>query len=253
MKRALLGVALALAGCASLRNTPAQDLAWGAWQSCPVPPNVRLDRIDPNGQIWFMWVSSNAGVSELQACLLRFYAERGVQRAAAVAAPRAVTPEREHGESPAGGAATKPASPPASTSRPSTLRAPVAVPVQIVEGIVLVPATLNGALGVTLILDTGSQRTLLTPAVARKLGLGPMAGGRRGKLSVLGGRQLDVPLVSLARLEVGGAAAEDLEIGVLDVLPTAPNVDGLLGTDFLERYTITLDRGARQLRLAPSK
>ena len=41
-----------LAGCASLKNTPAQDLAYERWRKCDHFPYVTLKELMPNGQIW---------------------------------------------------------------------------------------------------------------------------------------------------------------------------------------------------------
>ncbi len=38
-------------GCATLRNTPAQDLAWERWKTCDHFVAVALERIDPDGRI----------------------------------------------------------------------------------------------------------------------------------------------------------------------------------------------------------
>jgi hypothetical protein len=42
---------------------------------------------------------------------------------------------------------------------------------------------------------------------------------------------------------------EQLPVGITDVVPTAPAVEGLLGVDFLARFIVTLDYGNRQLWL----
>ncbi len=47
------------------------------------------------------------------------------------------------------------------------------VPIQIVNNLILVPATLNRTQAATLLLDTGATRSLITPASARRLGISP--------------------------------------------------------------------------------
>jgi hypothetical protein len=49
---------------------------------------------------------------------------------------------------------------------------------------------------------------------------------------------------------VGEVVVEQLPVGITDVDPKAPTVEGLLGVDFLARFTVTLDYGNRQLWLA---
>ena len=94
------------------------------------------------------------------------------------------------------------------------------VPIQIVEKLVLAPATLNGSQGVTLLVDTGASVTVISPAVR------------------------------LRSIEVGSAGIQDLEVGVYNLYPDAAAiVDGVLGGDFLGRFRMTVDDAARQLRL----
>ena len=44
---------LLLTSCTTTQNTLAQDRAWEAWNSCPKAANIRLDRIDVNGGIYY--------------------------------------------------------------------------------------------------------------------------------------------------------------------------------------------------------
>ncbi|HXH84028.1 MAG TPA: retropepsin-like aspartic protease [Candidatus Tectomicrobia bacterium] len=122
------------------------------------------------------------------------------------------------------------------------------VPVQIVQNIVLVPVVLNGRHGATLLLDTGAQYTIVNPEVAARAGLDAAAGTPR-TVRVAGGRTLEMPFVPLAALSVGEATVENLQVGVYRTAPSARIVDGILGADFLSRFTITIDRSARHLRL----
>ncbi len=46
----LLMMALA-AGCAAVRNTPAQELAWDRWGACNRFSTITLDRIDLDGRL----------------------------------------------------------------------------------------------------------------------------------------------------------------------------------------------------------
>jgi hypothetical protein len=49
----------------------------------------------------------------------------------------------------------------------------------------------------------------------------------------------------------GAARRDSFHPRVHTVAPEAPLIDGLLGGDILERFTMTVDRAARQLRLEP--
>src|SRR5262249_10595860 len=50
---------------------------------------------------------------------------------------------------------------------------------------------------------------------------------------------------------VGAARIPDLLVGVYDIFPRSPVIDGVLGTDFLGRYRITFDPAQRIMHLAP--
>jgi clan AA aspartic protease (TIGR02281 family) len=123
------------------------------------------------------------------------------------------------------------------------------VPIQLVNNVVLVQATLNTKHGVTLLLDTGAEVTILTPATARRIGLTPRDDGPRRRLTIVGGSEIEFAVVRLAALQIGEARVDEIEVGVYDVAPESPIVDGILGGDFLSRFTLTLNRDARQLRL----
>lgn len=130
--------------------------------------------------------------------------------------------------------------------------APVEVPIQLVGNITLVAATVNGRAGTALmIVDTGATSTILTPRLLARLGMAVPADAPKRKIRVVGGQTLDVPFIKIARVQVSAAAMTDQEVGVYDIYPDAPIIDGLLGGDFLHRYRVTLDRNARQMRLEP--
>jgi clan AA aspartic protease (TIGR02281 family) len=115
---------------------------------------------------------------------------------------------------------------------------------------VLVRAVLHGREPVMLLLDTGASHTLLAPAIAQRLGLSPTADAPTKTLTRADGQPQTIPFVLCASLAVGEAVVEQLPVGITDVDPTAPSVGGLLGVDFLARFTVTLDHATRQLWLA---
>ncbi len=50
-----LGLSVLASGCAGLRNTPAQDLAYERWRRCEVRvPGLQIQQVDGDGRIWFM-------------------------------------------------------------------------------------------------------------------------------------------------------------------------------------------------------
>ena len=126
-----------------------------------------------------------------------------------------------------------------------------AIPVRLVNNLIFVQAILNRREPVLLLLDTGASHTILTPATAQRLGLHPTEKAPRRRLSRGDGASHEVPFVLCPSLQLGEAVVENLPVGITDLLPQASVVGGLLGIDFLERFTVTLDRNTRQLWLAP--
>lgn len=147
----------------------------------------------------------------------------------------------------AGAAETAALTPPPAPER--SIPARTAVPIQVLNNAILVPATLNDSQGVTLLLDTGAQRTILTPESARRAGLAVPAGAARRTVAVAGGGRIEVPFLTLRRLQVGDYVLDNVEIGVYPVAPGARLLDGILGMDVLGRFVFTVDHQARQLRL----
>jgi hypothetical protein len=78
VRTATLLALVVLAGCATARTTPEQDLARAAWDACPKAANLALDRIDPNGQIHYRAVSNLSGARELEECLRDYFATHPV-------------------------------------------------------------------------------------------------------------------------------------------------------------------------------
>ncbi len=139
---------------------------------------------------------------------------------------------------------------PATPAPPATPSGPVAF--DTVQGHILVRALLNQQEHVTLVLDTGASATSLTPDVARKLGLSPTAQTPTRTTAVVGGQRLEVPVVTLASLTVGAMRRDNLAIGILASFPNAPLIDGILGADFLQPFTMTFDYARSQLWLLPA-
>ena len=129
--------------------------------------------------------------------------------------------------------------------------ATVQVAIQVINNITLVAATINNGPSALLIVDTGATWTILTPRLLKRLAIVVPADAPHRKVRVLGGHVLDVPFVRIATIRVGDATLTDHEVGVYDVDPSAPVVDGLLGGDFLHRFRVTLDRAAKRMRLEP--
>jgi hypothetical protein len=112
---------------------------------------------------------------------------------------------------------------------------------------ILVSARLGGSGPLTLILDTGADRTMVTPLALSRLGISTAAAPPAQIRGVTGTAQGQV--VQVASLEVGEAKVGPLRIIAHDAdLKTA---DGLLGRDFLRHFTVTIDAKERLVTLVP--
>jgi predicted aspartyl protease len=125
-----------------------------------------------------------------------------------------------------------------------------AIPIAPVNNYILVRAVLNHTAPASLLLDTGASHTMVTPRIAQRLGIAVTADTPRGTIMVADGQRQEVPLVNLAALQVGHVTVSRLTVAVLDLLPQASTVDGLLGVDVLGQFVVTLDRAGQQMWLA---
>lgn len=125
------------------------------------------------------------------------------------------------------------------------------VPIKVINTSCYVDATLNERLNVTLLLDTGATSTIISPGKAKILGISPTDEDPIYTVMVFGGEKIKVPFVSLEKIKVGGSLVKNLMIGVYEDLPYASNIHGVLGTDFLNFFKMSIDQQNRILTLMP--
>jgi hypothetical protein len=128
---------------------------------------------------------------------------------------------------------------------------PTSVPIHVAGNLSIVSVNLERRQPAFMLIDSGASSTIITPVMLRLLGLSVAPDAPRRKLTVVGGGRIDVPFVRLSSLSMGSAVVRDVEVGVYDVAPQVPVVDGLLGGDVLQRFRATVDAGARRLHLVP--
>lgn len=107
-------------------------------------------------------------------------------------------------------------------------------------------ARVNGV-PLTLMVDTGADRTVISPAALGLAGLAVDSGRPVHIMGVTGGataREVVVQRLDLAGVQVGPLAVIAHDVGV-------GGVDGLLGRDVLDRFTLTVDAASGQAILAP--
>jgi hypothetical protein len=133
--------------------------------------------------------------------------------------------------------------------------ATTSVPIKVAGNTIFVPILINESQRSFLVLDTGSEKTILSPALMERLRVSIPTYTPRWTVRLLGDRTVSMPFARVRSLKVGDLPVEDLGVGVYDVFPTAQGAGGLLGADFLNHLRITIDRNSARLRLevAPPK
>ncbi len=140
---------------------------------------------------------------------------------------------------------THPQPPPAPPvgPEPTVIRASPGAPLTVV-------ARLNGV-PLTLIVDTGSERTVLSPAVLERAGLETDTGR---PVQIVGATGVTTAmLVTVPLLDVAGARVGPLSV-IIHALPRGVRpepVDGLLGRDVLDAFTLTVDTASGRATLTP--
>lgn len=113
---------------------------------------------------------------------------------------------------------------------------------------VLVSVKINGAGPVTLILDTGAERTLVTPSALSRLGIS-FENALRGVLKGVTGASYT------EALWVNSVEVEEARVGPLLIIAhdvDLKGADGLLGRDFLANFHVTIDTKEQVVTLAPN-
>jgi hypothetical protein len=115
---------------------------------------------------------------------------------------------------------------------------------------IMVTAKINGGGTTQLILDTGAQGTVISPAALAALGVS-YRGAMRGSIKGVTG-DANVLAVRVDSIEVEGARVGPLMVVAHDA-GLGGGRDGLLGRDFLDHFVVTIDSSARVVTLTPKK
>jgi len=113
----------------------------------------------------------------------------------------------------------------------------------------MVDVRINGNADARLLLDTGADRTLISPRALQAAGVrlaGPSATGQI--VGATGSEQ--VRFVVVDSLEVGEARVGRMPVGAYN-LPTTDVGDGLLGRDFLDQFNVNIDSARGVVTLSP--
>jgi predicted aspartyl protease len=112
---------------------------------------------------------------------------------------------------------------------------------------IMVKARINGEGTVDLMLDTGASVTVINPRALIAMGVSSRQ-ALRGSLRGVAG-SADVLFVAVESIEVGQAKAGPLRVASHDT--GLPDGDGLLGRDFLDRFTVNIDSKAGVVTISP--
>jgi len=131
--------------------------------------------------------------------------------------------------------------------QPSAPPAPAGVVIPYTGGgPLVVDAFLNGA-PVRLILDTGADRTLISPAAMARAGIDVSSGTPVQVRGVTG--EAMASLVSVPRLDLAGTRVGPVVVVVHTII--GQTTDGLLGRDVLDAFTLTMDSAGQRAILVP--
>ncbi|WP_066483769.1 MULTISPECIES: aspartyl protease family protein [unclassified Sphingomonas] len=127
-----------------------------------------------------------------------------------------------------------------------------AVPVEFVKGLILFQARINGK-QVTVLLDNGTQRTVIDTAFAQGAGIEL---GRKAGDAFTGVSRISTRLAGPVTFEVPGALTIDGEVLAFDLGPISKAVGrpvhAVLGGDALHRMAFVVQPEKRELSIVPS-
>ena len=139
--------------------------------------------------------------------------------------------------------------PPATASSVEGAKASGQTTIRFIPGQrIMVDARINGSADVRLMLDTGADRTLVSPRALQIAGV--RLAGPSTTAEVMGATgSAQMQFVVIESLEVGEAKVGRMPVGS-GILP--PDVgDGLLGRDFLDQFNVNIDSGKGVVTLSP--
>ena len=113
---------------------------------------------------------------------------------------------------------------------------------------IMVDVRINGSGDAQLMLDTGADRTLISPRALQAAGVRIAAPAASGQIVGATGSER-ISFVVVESLEVGEARVGRMPVGAHN-LPSEVG-DGLLGRDFLDQFNVNIDSGKGVVTLSP--
>jgi hypothetical protein len=114
---------------------------------------------------------------------------------------------------------------------------------------IMVDVRINGSGDAQLMLDTGADRTLISPRALQAAGVRIASPAATGQIVGATGSER-ISFVVVESLEVGEARVGRMPVGAFN-LPTTDVGDGLLGRDFLDQFNVSIDSGKGVVTIAP--
>src|ERR1700678_1599021 len=116
--------------------------------------------------------------------------------------------------------------------------------------LILVPVYVEGKGPYEFILDTGAYRCLLSPELSSSIGIQP---GSQQQATGIGGA-INMSSARVSSLTVGTASQENIEVAITAELSrlgdaVQTKVDGVLGSNFLKNFRVSLDYARGVVRL----
>jgi hypothetical protein len=188
-----------------------------------------------------------APLSRAQAQIYRYTDERGQNH---YVDGLEKIPDRHRGAAVPLGLRNAPPPPVSTTAGTAAAKPPGAAVVKYTPGQrIMVDVKINGAFTAQLLLDTGADRTMISPRTLQAAGVmisRPVATG-----SITGATGTDrISYVVVDSLEVGEARVGRMPVGSYE-LAGAGIGDGLLGRDFLDQFRITFEAAKGEVHLDP--
>ena len=137
--------------------------------------------------------------------------------------------------------------------KPDEMPSAISVPFELYGTFIVVPVQVNGSAPLSFILDTGFNRTLINPKRAKALGLGHTKEFHAGwfTLALTTGKKTTLQIGG-ARLENVGGLSPPFSFDELEAA-FGRHVDGVFGSDLLQRYVVEIDYAGHTLNLYDPK
>ncbi len=112
---------------------------------------------------------------------------------------------------------------------------------------IIIPVKINGKRPVNLLLDTGASTITLSKKLSSQLGIN-WHRGRKINVTLANGEKVTGYALTLHSVSVESFLAKNVKAIILDK-PPGPEIDGLLGMSYLDRFMVRIDAVNKKLEL----